>query len=119
MSSSKNVKIAYWISTGLLSILMVMSATMYFVKYDDVAETFTSLGFPLFIIYPLGVAKYLGVVAILTRKSQMLKESAYAGFFFDMLLALSAHINVGDQMAAPAGVGIVFLFVSYFTEKKL
>ncbi len=112
-------KMIYWVTTGLLSALMLFSASMYFLQYDMVSETFTKLGFPTYIIYPLAVAKILGLIAIWSRKSQMLKEWAYAGFFFDFLLASSAHINIGDGEHLPALVAMVLLFVSYYFQKKV
>lgn len=108
----------YLISTGLLSLLMLFSAGMYFFNHDMVRDTFTHLGYPTYIIYPLAIAKILGLVAIWTKKSNWLKEWAYAGFFFDFVLALSAHISVADGEYAPAALAIVLLIVSYFTEKK-
>lgn len=115
----KNLKRIYWISTGLLTLLMLMSAGMYFFNYDMVSETFTNLGFPTYIIYPLAVAKILGLVAIWTEKSTSLKEWAYAGFFFDFLLAASAHIIINDGEYAAALMALVLLLTSYFTWKKL
>ena len=84
-----------------------------------VAETFTTLGYPTYIIYPLAIAKILGLIAIWTRKSNTLKEWAYAGFFFDLVLAASAHIHVKDGEYAPAIVAIFLLIVSYRCEKNL
>ncbi|MGB1315471.1 MAG: DoxX family protein [Chitinophagales bacterium] len=115
----KKAKIIYLISTGLLSLMMLMSAGMYIVKNADVSVIFSGLGFPTYIIYPLAVAKILGIIAIWTKKSQCLKEWAYAGFFFDFVLAASAHISVSDGEFIPAIVAIVLLFVSYFSEKKM
>ena len=109
----------YRISTGLLTALMLMGATMYFVQYDMVSDTFTKLGYPTYIIYPLATAKLLGLVTIWTRKSETLKEWAYAGFFFDLLLAASAHISINDGEYAPALVGMVLVLVSYTYSRKL
>lgn len=114
---NKRDKYIYWGATGLLTALMLMSAGMYFFQNDMVSETFTRLGFPTYIIYPLALLKILGLIAIWTKKSPMLKEWAYAGFFFDFLLALSAHINVNDGEYLPAAIAIVLLLVSYFFEK--
>lgn len=115
----KNIKRAYWASTGLLSAMMLISAGMYFFNNEAVSQTFTNLGFPTYIIYPLAIAKILGLVAIWTNKSKALKEWAYAGFFFDFLLATSAHIAINDGEFAGALVAMVLLFTSYFTWKKL
>ncbi len=112
-------QLIYRIVTGLFSALMVFSASMYFAQYESVSKTFLQLGFPTFVIYPLALAKILGLVAIWTRKSRMLAEWAYAGFVFDLLLAAGAHINAGDGDAMGALVGLVLVGVSYVYYRKL
>ncbi|MBX2875416.1 MAG: DoxX family protein [Saprospiraceae bacterium] len=107
------------IATGLFSLMMVGGATTYFVQYDQVQEVFTSLGYPTYIIYPLAIAKLLGIVAIWTNKSKMLKEWAYAGFVFDFLLATSAHLNVGDGEHWGAIIALVLVSISYYYNRKL
>lgn len=115
----KRDKIIYYVTTGLLSALMLMSAGMYFVNYSEVAKTFVKLGYPTYVIYPLAIAKILGLVAIWTKLSRTLREWAYAGFFFDFLLASSAHIFAKDGQFAPAIVAIVLLLTSYFFSQRL
>lgn len=83
-----------------------------------VRETFTSLGFPTYIIYPLAIAKILGLIAIWTGRSRTLKEWAYAGFFFDFVLAASAHLQIADGDHMAALIAIVLLLVSYYTYSK-
>ena len=58
-------------------------------------------------------------MALWLKNQPALKEWAYAGIFFNLLLAASAHINIGDGEAPPAIIGIVILMTSYFTGKKL
>lgn len=117
--SQKTNKIIYYIATGLLTALMLMSAGMYFFNHEMVASTFSNLGYPTYIIYPLAIAKILGLIAIWTKQSNTLKEWAYAGFFFDFVLALAAHIHLKDGAYAPAAIAIVLLLVSYICEKKV
>ena len=76
-------------------------------------ETFGTLGFPIYIVYYLGAAKLLGTIAILTNKVPLLRELAYAGFFYTYLLASSAHINAGDGDFVPPLVALVLLATSY------
>jgi len=118
-TTNKRNKTIFLASTGLLSLLMLGSAGMYFFNYDMVSDTFVKLGFPTYIIYPLAVAKILGLIAIWTKKSETLKEWAYAGFFFDFLLALSAHANAGDGEYLPSSIAIILLLVSYTFGKKV
>lgn len=108
--TAKRNKIIYWVSTGLLCLLMFGSAMMYFFMYDP--NVFVDLGYPPYLIYPLAVAKLLGITAILTRRSELLKEWAYAGFFYDVCLALAAHIAVQDGEYIPAALGLVFVITS-------
>ena len=92
---------------------------MYFVQNEMVSETFLKLGFPTFIIYPLAIAKILGLVAIWTNKSKMLKEWAYAGFTFDVLLAIGAHLSINDGEHYAALFGLVLIIISYYFNRKV
>ena len=116
--SQKRNNIIYKVATILLTLLMLMSASMYVFTHAEVAEVFTSLGFPTYIIYPLAAAKVLGLVAIWTKKSAVLKEWAYAGFFFNFLLAFAAHYAVNDGEHFGALMALVLLAVSYKFENK-
>jgi hypothetical protein len=115
----KTQKTAYYITTGLVSLLMLFSAGMYIFSNAEVSELFTSLGYPTYIIYPLAIAKILGLIAIWQNKNQTLKEWAYAGFFFDLILAFSAHYMVGDGEQGGAIVGLVLLITSYYFGKRI
>ncbi|RKR14891.1 DoxX-like protein [Maribacter vaceletii] len=115
----KTQKIIYWIATGLLTVLMLFSASMYFFKHEMIKEAFTSFGYPTYIIYPLAVAKLLGLGVIASNKGGALKEWAYAGFFFDFVLAFFAHYMISDGQQSLAVVGLVVLLASYFLGKKV
>lgn len=116
---NKRDKIIYYIATGLFSALMLFSASMYFIMHEEIALTFGLLQFPAFIIYPLAIAKILGLVAIWTEKSKWLKEWAYAGFTFNALLAIGAHLNIGDGEHMGGVMAIVLLTVSYIFYRRL
>lgn len=70
----------------------------------------TDLGYPIYFAKFLGVAKLLGVFAILTGISSTLKEWAYAGFTFDVCGAFASHVSVGDP-AWKALIPLLFLVV--------
>lgn len=115
----KTHKILFYGATALLSILMIFSAGFYIFGHAAVAEIFAKLGYPVYVIYPLATAKIFGVIAIWTNYSRRLREWAYAGFFFDFVLALSAHINARDGEWLPAAVAVLLLLTSYFTAKNV
>jgi len=108
----KTDKIIYWIATGITCAIFAFSAGMYTLNYEMVSGYFPVLGFPAWLVAPLAAAKILGIVAILTRKVKVLTEWAYAGFFFDAVLAEAAHIDHGDGFLQLALLAIVSTLVS-------
>lgn len=114
----KRNKIIYLVATGLLTAFMLFSVGMYLFNHEMVASMFTSFGYPTYIIYPLAFAKLLGLVAIWSPKLKTIKEWAYAGFFFDFLLAFFAHYMIGDGEQGGAVIAAVLLIVSYVFSKK-
>ena len=91
----KKINIMYWIFTGLFGAFMLFSAIPdIMVVPDAVAFVTNKLGYPQYIIPFLGVAKALGVAAILIPGFPRIKEWAYAGLFFDLLGATYSGICV-------------------------
>jgi hypothetical protein len=115
----KTQKIIYWIVTALLSLLVLFSAGMYFFNHAEIVNAFTNLGFPTYIIYPLATLKILGLTVILGNLGGNLKQWAYAGFFFNFVLAFFAHLMVGDGEQFGALMAVVLLLASYFLGKKV
>ncbi|MFV7494097.1 DoxX family protein [Klebsiella michiganensis] len=109
---------AYWISTILLTLLYLASATLYVAKKDWVRQTLAELNYPASYLVPLMVVvKVLGPLAILSRVSVPLSDLAYAGIFFHLLLSGSAHLGVRRPKGAlPAVLGLMLLFVSFSTQ---
>lgn len=112
-------KLIYWVSTAMMCALFAMSAAMYIVNYDSMVDVFERLGFPGWLVYPLAIFKILGIIAILSKQSKLLKEWAYAGFFFDAMLAFGAHYYVQDGGTALAVVALVLIVVSRYYDSKL
>ena len=115
----KTAKIIYYISTSLLTLLMLFSAGMYIFNHAEVAGMFTNFGYPTYIIYPYAIAKLLGLVALWFVANKTIKEWAYAGFFFAFILAFFAHIMISDGEQMGAILAMVFLITSYITSKKI
>ena len=115
----KRNKIIFYIATGLLTVLILFSVSMYVFNYDEVATMFTKFGYPTYIIYPYAVAKLLGVAALWIPSFKAIKEWAYAGFFFAFILAFFAHLMIGDGEQGGAIVAWVLLLVSYHFQQKI
>jgi hypothetical protein len=110
-------KIVYWIATLLLSALMLYSATMYITNTEEVQGYFQQLDYPGYLVIPLAVAKIIAIVIVLLRSSKWLTEWAYAGLFFDMVLATLAHYQANDGGMTLSLIGIIMLLISYFFGK--
>ena len=115
----KTKRIIYWVVTGFFCLLMLAAAAMEIFAFDESAAFIKSLGYPAHIAYVLPITKILGVAAILFKKSKTLKEWAYAGFFFDFVLAALAHYFSGIPSPIPAIVAIGLLLISYFLDREI
>ena len=111
-------KIIYLISTGLLTLLMFFSIGMYLFNHAMVVEMFEGFGYPGYLVYPLAGAKVLGLFAIWNPNFKSIKEWAYAGFFFDFVLAFFAHYMISDGGQGAAVMGLVLIIVSYIFSKR-
>ncbi len=97
MNRTKTNKIIYWISTLWLSLGMVSSGIVQFINMKEEVDLFIDLGYPLYFMKILAVWKFLGVITVLIPKFALLKEWAYAGFFFAMSGAIMSHIASGNS----------------------
>lgn len=117
-------KIIYWISTALLSFGMLGSGISQLFHVKEMDELITHVGYPLYFMYIIGVWKILGVIAILIPNFKLLKEWAYAGFFFLMTGALLSHLFMGDAGKAIFGplFQTIFIILSWYfrpADRKL
>ncbi|MNK64151.1 hypothetical protein D3C87_833850 [compost metagenome] len=113
--NTKVIQITYWISTALVSLMMVFSAYSYFAN-PEVKQGFQHVGFPDYFRVELGVAKLLGAIVLLVPIKGLIKEWAYAGFTIVFVSASIAHLASGDTIGH-ASAPLIFLAVlalSYF-----
>lgn len=111
-------KIIYWLTTIGLCGIMIYSAQMYFRNTEIVEGFFESFNYPAYIVIPLAVSKVLGVLMLLWRGIPWLTEWAYAGFFFDIVLAAMAHNHANDDITFTL-IALVLLVLSYFFGKEV
>lgn len=93
---TKRTKIIYWIATLWLALGMTSTAIVQLIKMDQEVKNFSHLGYPVYLLTILGIWKILGVIVVLLPKFPLVKEWAYAGFFFAMSGAVLSHLIMGD-----------------------
>lgn len=117
---TKRNKIIYWIATIWLSLGMISTGTVQLLKLKGDGpgslDTMTHLGYPAYFVTLLGIAKILGVITLLIPKFPLLKEWAYAGFFFMMSGAIFTHIAAGSSMSEifPSLLLLILIVVSWY-----
>ena len=112
----KRKLIWYWIITVLLSFFIFSGGLMQTLQVKGVVEGFKPLGYPTYFISLIGVWKILGVIALLVPKFPLLKEWAYAGFFFTVTGALVSHFVNHDGFKEIIGPSLftVLIVVSWY-----
>jgi hypothetical protein len=93
---TKRNKIIYWIATGWLALGMTATGIVQLIHQKEEVDMMTRLGYLPYFLTLLGTWKILGVIAILVPKFPIVKEWAYAGFFFAMSGAVVSHLAMGD-----------------------
>lgn len=118
----KKIKLFYWIFTGVYAAFMLFSSIPDILVIPDAVTFMNHLGYPNYFIPFIGVAKFLGIVAILIPGFPIIKEWAYAGLFYDLIGATYSQVGTdGFQpaiafMLIPIGLGVA----SYiFYHKKI
>ncbi|MDQ6844285.1 MAG: DoxX family protein [Bacteroidota bacterium] len=115
----KRNKIIYWIATIWLALGMVSTAAGQLIKMkagQGGVDMIIHLGYPVYLLTILGICKVLGIAAVLIPKFPLLKEWAYAGFFFLMAGAIFSHIASGDPVSAifPSSLLLILAMVSWY-----
>ncbi|RZM28125.1 MAG: DoxX family protein [Pedobacter sp.] len=113
---TKRNKIIYWVGTLWLALGMLSTGVVQLIKMKEEVLMMEHLGYPLYFLTILGVWKILGVLAVLIPKYPLLKEWAYAGFFFAMSGAVFSHLAAGDGAKDFFGpvLLLILTFVSWY-----
>ena len=94
----KTITILYWVFTILFAALMLFSAVGGIKPTaDNIKIMHDMLGYPVYFIQFISVAKVLGSIAILIPGLNRVKEWAYAGLFFDLSGAIYSGIAISGK----------------------
>lgn len=116
---TKRNKIIYWIATIWLALGMLSTGLVQLFRAkagQGGVDSITHLGYPVYFLTIMGIWKFLGVITVLIPKFPLLKEWAYAGFFFAMSGAIFSHIALGDSVKEifPALLLLILTAISWY-----
>ena len=116
----KKTNVLYWVFTGLFAAVMLLSGVQNMLVIESSVALLSHLGYSVYIIPFLGVAKILGAIAIVIPGYPRLKEWAYAGLFFDLVGATYSGIMTDGLQPPMAGMLIFFglFLLSYLWYHK-
>ncbi|MCC6290992.1 DoxX family protein [Candidatus Nomurabacteria bacterium] len=117
----KKTKITYYLSTILLSVMVLVAAYLELSGSKEALDTITSLGYPEYLLFILGVAKIAGILGIWQGRVKFLREWAYAGLVIDFAGALSSHLfsYQGPEKYSGSIIAIILVVISYWSFKRL
>jgi len=120
----KATNTVYWICTIVFAALMVFSAAGGIKPSQQAIQVIhDGLGYPVYFIQFISIAKLFGVIAILIPGLNRVKEWAYAGLFFDLAGAVYSGIagpGKFDPLMLTMLIWIVPGILSYyFWHKKI
>ena len=117
---TRTIQIAAWAATGVFAAMMTLSGALLLAGPRPVVEGLAQLGYPPYFLKLLGLAKLLGVVALVLPRRPTLREWAYAGFTFDLLAGAASHIATGGASHAPGALfALALLLASYVLRRRL
>jgi hypothetical protein len=102
--------LSYWAATALFCAVLAFSGFSHFTHQPMMVEAMQGLGYPLYFMTIIGLAKLAGTVVLLVPGQPLLKEWAYAGLAFNLIGATASHAFAGDAFShtvRPAAVLLV------------
>ena len=120
---TKRNKIIYWIATIWLALGMLATGLQQFFKMElEGAQAppgvwgIKQLGYPVYFLTIISIWKILGVIALLVPKFPLLKEWAYAGFFFLLTGAIFSHVASGNSISEifPSLLLLILIVISWY-----
>lgn len=109
-------KIVYWVSTLLFVALYAFSVYNYISDPVASAAQYEGIGYPAYLVQVMIFVKLAGIAAVLVRRPVGLAQLAYAGFFYHLLLAASAHIAAGIPGVEIAIVALLLVLLSWLSQ---
>ena len=109
-------KIAYWTST-VIACLALFGSLTYLTGSQEVVAGFAKAGYPQHLRIVLGIAKPVAAIVLLLPGFALLKEWAYAGVTFALVMAtISSYLSGEGVKAGLPLILLALVAVSYFTR---
>jgi hypothetical protein len=118
---TKTINILYWTLTSLFALFLVADGLAGAFQVEDAVTIFQHLGYPLYLLVFLGIAKVLASIAIVQRRFSTLKEWAFAGLTTLYVGAFFSRASAGDSVALIISplIFLAVMFSVYYLDKRV
>ena len=110
MAASKNQRIAGWILSGLIAVMLIgLSASGKFTEWPDKEKMFAKLGYSAETMFKIGIVEVVATIIFLIPRTSFLGAillTAYLGG------ATATHVRVGEPFFFPPLLGVV-VWIAY------
>ena len=116
---TKNYKIIYWISTGLIALFELSGA--FFINSQVAIDGMHHLQLPDWFRWEVSIGHLIGGVLLIVPINKRIKEWVYAGFGIDFISAFIAYLSIEGITANTFSplISLGILIVSYIYYHKL
>ncbi|MFC3703164.1 DoxX family protein [Devosia honganensis] len=109
-------RIVYWVSTLAFCAFYALSIYTYISDPAGSAAGYAAVGYPAYLVSLMIFVKIAGILAVLVRRPLGLAQLAYAGFFYHLILAFSAHVTSGVPGFEISVVLFVLVILSWLSQ---
>lgn len=110
MAASKTQRIAGWVLSGLLAVMLIgMSASGKFTEWEGKKEMFAKLGYDPDTMLKIGVVEVVATVVFLIPRTSFFGAILLTGYLGG---ATATHVRVGDPFIFPIILGVV-VWIAY------
>jgi uncharacterized membrane protein YphA (DoxX/SURF4 family) len=103
--------------TGLVSLMLIFSATMKFKNPPEVSEQFVGkMGYPDDLIFAIGIVEVSCVLLYLIPQAAILGAVLLTGYLGG---AVATHVRIHDNFAGPAIGGVLVWLGVYFRDPRV
>ena len=116
----KKLKTWYWVATIIFALMMIMDGFGGIIQQEAGKEVLKHLGYPMYLLIIVGIAKLLGAASILQNKFKTIKEWAYAGFAINFIGAFASRAFVGDgiSLLIPPLIALIIMLFRTFCGRN-
>lgn len=116
-TNPKGLTTAGWVLTSLLSLMLIFSATMKFLRPPEMIQQFEGkFGYPATLAVPIGVVELACLAFFLVPRTATLGAILLTGYLGG---AVATHVRVGDSFLAPAVIGAVVWLALLLREPRI